>query len=160
MQRCTVVDARGLCYSQVRVRSKSINFGLRNSVWKSVALSSLGQEIIQVAMSTLAGLPVENSVKCLGVWWSSSGSSHKSIVDCISKVLGAFFAHGQLGSFHAQLNPLSFRSLTESCVMPVLMYGSEFWHLNITLLSRLESSKPSWGKESCDCQEVLQIASP
>ena len=78
------------------------------------------------SMSTLAGLPVENSVKCLGVWWSSSGSSHKSIEEHISKAHGAFFAHGQLGSFHGQLNPLSSRSLIESCVMPVLIYGSEF----------------------------------
>ena len=98
------------------------------------------------SMSTLVGLPVENSVKCLGVWWSSSGSSHKSIEERISKARGAFFAHGQLGSFHGQLNPLSSRSLIESCVMPVLMYGSEFWHLNTTLLSRLESFQAELGK--------------
>ena len=38
------------------------------------------------------------------------------------------------------------RSLIESCVMPVLMYGSEFWHLNTTLLSRLESFQAELGK--------------
>ena len=50
-------------------------------------------------------------MKCLGVWWSSNGSSHKSIEERINKAHGAFFAHGQLGSFHGQLNPLSSRSL-------------------------------------------------
>ena len=51
-----------------------------------------------------------------------------------------------LGSFQGQLNPLSSRSLIESCVMPVLIYGSEFWHLNTTLLSRLESFQAELGK--------------
>ena len=69
---------------------------------------------------------------------------------CISKASGAFFAHDQLGSFHGQLNPLSSRSLSESCVMPVLMFGSEFWHLNITLLSRLESFQAEFPLCSCD----------
>ena len=36
------------------------------------------------------------------------------------------------------------------------MYGSEFWHLNTTLLSL---SKPSWGKEFCDCQELATATS-
>ena len=51
-----------------------------------------------------------------------------------------------INTFHGQLNPLSSRSLIESCVMPVLMYGSEFWHLNTTLLSRLESFQAELGK--------------
>ena len=82
------------------------------------------------------------------MWWSSNGSSHKSIEERINKARGAFFAHGQLGSFHGQLNPLSSRSLIESCVIPVLMYGSEFWRLNTTLLSRLESFHAELGKRS------------
>ena len=115
-------------------------------------------------LTTLAGLPVENSVKCLGVWWSSNGSSHKSIEERINKARGAFFAHGQLygqlGALHGQLNPLTSRSLIESCVMPVLMYRSEFWHLNITLLSRLECFQAELGKESCDYQGLQLTASP
>ena len=63
-----------------------------------------------LSMNTLAGLPVENSVKFNiwgGVWWSSTCSSLKSIEERIIKGREAFFAHGQLGSFHGQLNPLS-----------------------------------------------------
>ena len=56
------------------------------------------------------------------------------------------FAHGELGAFHGQLNPLSSRSLVETCVMPVLMYGSESWCLNTSLLSKLESFQAEVGK--------------
>ena len=42
------------------------------------------------SLNTLAGLPIENFKKCLGVWWSSSGSSLKSIEERINKARGAF----------------------------------------------------------------------
>ena len=82
-------------------------------------------------------LPVEKSVKCLGVWWDSVSSSKKSVTERIQKSRAAFFSHGQLGAFHGLLNPLSSRSLVECCILPVLMYGSESWILNSTLLSIL-----------------------
>ena len=44
-----------------------------------------------------------------------------------------------MGVFHGVLNPLSSKSIVECCVMPVLMYGSESWVLNSSLLSKLES---------------------
>ena len=55
-------------------------------------------------------LPVEKSVKCLGMWLSSDQSSKKSVEENIRKAHGAFFARGQLGIFHGMLNPLSSRS--------------------------------------------------
>ena len=91
---------------------------------------------------SLVGLPVQDAVKCgLGVWWYSN-----SVEERICKAHAAFFSQGDLGSFHGQLNPLSSRSLIESCVMPVLMYGSECWCLNATLLSKLESLQADLGK--------------
>ena len=50
------------------------------------------------------------------------------------------------GCFPGQLNPLSSRSLIESCVIPVLMYGSESWTLSKTLLNKLESFQAEVGK--------------
>lgn len=92
------------------------------------------------------GLPMEKSVKCLGVWWDSSSSSKLSIRERINKARSAFFSHGQLGAFQGLLNPLSSRSIVECCVLPVLMYGSESWVLNSTLLSSLESFQSELGK--------------
>ena len=56
----------------------------------------------------------------------------------IGKTRSAFFSYGELGAFHGLLNPLSSRSLIECCIIPVLMYGSESWILNSTLLVKLE----------------------
>ena len=73
-------------------------------------------------------------------------TSKISIDERIHKAQAAFFSHGELGVFHGQLNPLSSRSLVESCVIPVLMYGSESWTLNKTLLNKLESFQAEVGK--------------
>ena len=89
-------------------------------------------------------LPVEKSVKCLSVWWDTTSlSSRMSVNERIQK---AFFAHGQLGAFHGLLNPLSSRSIIESCILPVLLYGSEKWVLNSSLLNLLESFQAGLGR--------------
>ena len=95
--------------------------------------------------SSVAGLPVVESVKCLGVWWCSNSSSRKSIEERICKARRAFFANGDLGAFHGLLNPLSSRSLVESCVFPVLMYGAEAWSITASLLLKLESFQSEIG---------------
>ena len=97
--------------------------------------------------SSVAGLPVVESVKCLGVWWCSNSSSRKSIEERICKARRAFFANGDLGAFHGLLNPLSSRSLVESCVFPVLMYGAEAWSITASLLLKLESFQSEIGKK-------------
>ena len=71
---------------------------------------------------------------------------YSSVSERIKKALAAFFSHGQLGYFHGLLNPLSSRSIVESCILPVLMYGSESWVLNTTLLLTLESFQAEVGK--------------
>ena len=91
-------------------------------------------------------LPIEHSVKYLGIWWDSSPSSKTSVSERIKKARAAFFSHGQLGAFHGLLNPLSSCSIVESCILPVLMYGSESWVLNTTLLLTLESFQAEVGK--------------
>ena len=91
-------------------------------------------------------LPLEKSVKCLGVWWDNSPSSHMCVKERIQKARAAFFANGQLGAFHGLLNPSSSRSIVESCVLPVLLYGSENWVLNRSLLQALESFQAELGR--------------
>ena len=95
----------------------------------------------------VAGLPVEDSVKYLCVWWSSNSSSRKSVEERICKARRGFFANGDLCAFHGLLNPLSSQSLVESCVMPVLMFVAEAWCCNASLLSRLESFQSEIGKK-------------
>ena len=90
-------------------------------------------------------IPISHSAKCLGAWWSTSLSSKKWIEENIRKARGAFFARGS-GLFHGSLNPLSSRSIIETCVIPVLLYGAESWILNISLLKKLESFQAEIGK--------------
>ena len=118
--------------------------GLKLCLEKCALLSSGHTPTNITAAGTL--LTMESSVKCLGVWWDSSLSSKTSIMERINKARSAFFSHEELGAFHGLLNPLSSRSLIECCIIPVLMYGSESWVLNSTLLSKLESFQAELGK--------------
>ena len=104
----------------------------------------------------VAGLPVEESVKCLGLWWCSNSSSRKSVEERFCKARRAFFANVDLSAFHGLLNPLSSRSLVESCVMQVLLFGAEAWCCNASLLSKLESFQSKIGRRFLDCQSSLQ----
>ena len=67
-------------------------------------------------------LPVEQSVKCLGVHFSANQTSRTSIEENLCKASRAFFARGTVGIFQGLLNPLSSRSIYESCVIPTLLY--------------------------------------
>ena len=91
-------------------------------------------------------LPLEKSVKCLGVWWDNSTLSHVCVKERIQKARAAFFSNGQLGAFHGLLNPLSSCSIVESCILPVLLYGSENWVLNRSLIEALESFQAELGR--------------
>ena len=79
--------------------------------------------------------------KCLGVWWSHNLSAHRSVQENICKARKAFFAYGKIDAFHGHLNPLSATSIFKTCVVPILLYGSETWLLDsssITLLERFQ----------------------
>ena len=91
-------------------------------------------------------IPLTNSARCLGVWWSPNLSSEKSINNNIEKARRAFFARGS-GVFHGKLNPLSSMNIIEHCVLPCLLYGAESWILNNSLLVRLESFQAELAKQ-------------
>ena len=90
-------------------------------------------------------IPIINSARCLGAWWTPSLSCSKWIDVNITKARGAFFTRGS-GIFHGILNPLSSISIVESCVVPYLLSGAEAWILNCTLLQKLQSFQAELAK--------------
>ena len=57
----------------------------------------------------------------------------------ISNPRKAFFALGNISAFHGSLNPLSGRSIFETCIVPILLYGCEIWPLDSPTIKVLES---------------------
>ncbi len=90
-------------------------------------------------------IPTTSAARCLGAWWTPNLSCSRWIEENIKKARAAFFARGS-GVFHGTLNPLSSRSIVESCILPVLLYGAESWILNSTLLQKLESFQAELAK--------------
>ena len=50
--------------------------------------------------------------------------------ECVHKARRAFFALGAFGAFHSKLNLLTGRSLSETFVVPTMLYGCEIWILS------------------------------
>ena len=88
-------------------------------------------------------IPLSNSARCLGAWWSPSLSCKKW--NNLEKARRAFFARGS-GVFHGRLNPLSSMNIIEHCVLPCLLYGAESWILDNSLLAKLESFQAELAK--------------
>ena len=91
-------------------------------------------------------LEPSHASKCLGTWWTPNLSPTKAIMENISSARRAFFSFGSIGVFHGNLNPLSSRSVVETCVMPILLFGSECWYLSDPTLDELEQFQCSIGK--------------
>ena len=82
------------------------------------------------------------NAKCLGYWWSWDLSASKAVDEAIKKARRAFFAFGAMGAFQGQLNPVSTRSIYETCVVPVLLY----WILTDSMLHQLKSFQGEIGR--------------
>ena len=70
-------------------------------------------------------MPAGDVGKCLGYWWKGDLFATKSVDENIKKARRCFFHYGSIGAFQGDICPLSSRSILESCVMPVLLYGCE-----------------------------------
>ena len=88
--------------------------------------------------SSINGLPVASTAKCLGYWWNWDLFATKSIEENIKKARRAFFCYGSMGAFQGDLNPLSTKAVIDTCVMPILLFGSENWIISDSLLYKLE----------------------
>ena len=84
-------------------------------------------------------IPVRQEVKCLGYVWNGSLSADQMVEYNCNKARRAFFASGSIGGFQGSLSPLSGKSLIETCVLPVVLYGCENWRLTTSSLARLDS---------------------
>ena len=106
-------------------------------------------EIVMFSRDRSAALPtcqVDGSVlpagdvgKCLGYWWKGDLVAAKSVEENIVKARRAFFLYGSIGAFQGDISPLSSRSVLESCVMPILLFGSENWVVTEGLIEKLET---------------------
>ena len=83
-------------------------------------------------------LPSSSTGKCLGYWWSGDLGAGRAVEENITKARRAFFQLGSLGVFHGDLSPLSTRSVIKTCVLSVLLYGSENWVLSDSLYLKLD----------------------
>jgi len=94
-------------------------------------------------------MPCSGVGKCLGFWWRRDLLATRCVDENIKKARRAFFNFGSIGVFQGSLNPLSSASVIETCVMPILLYGTENWILTSELLKKLESFQGSWLRELC-----------
>ena len=88
----------------------------------------------------------KQEAKCLGYWWKSNLGSAKSVEANIEKGMKAFFAASAIGAYQGTLNPLKLISLFNTCVVPILLYGSENWILTEQTIARLETFQSQMGK--------------
>ncbi len=70
-------------------------------------------------------LSISEEGKCLGYWWRDDLLTTQAIDENMRKTRRAFFLFGSIGVFHGNLSPLSSVSILETCVVPILLYGSE-----------------------------------
>ena len=63
----------------------------------------------------------------VSVWVIGGREISRSVKENIKKARRAFFHFSSIGVFQGDISPLSSREVIESCVMPVLLYGSENW---------------------------------
>ena len=55
------------------------------------------------------------------------------------KARKSFFTYGSMGVFQGDLSPLSGRSVVETCILPILLYGAENWCLSQNSIQALDS---------------------
>ena len=118
------------------------NSGLTlNSTKCEVVLISPSKLATTAPIATLegSGLVPQLNAKCLGYWWCWDLSATKAVDEAIKKARWAFFTFGAIRAFQGQLNPISGRSIYETCVIPTLLFGCENWVLTDSMLHQLES---------------------
>ena len=55
-------------------------------------------------------------------------------------------AFGAMGAFHGKLNPISGKTIFDTCIIPILLFGSEKWILSPSLLDHLEAFQGEIGR--------------
>ena len=83
------------------------------------------------------------STRALVSDWVSGGRvllAIRSIAENIKKARRAFFLYDNIEAvFQGDLSPVTSRSVVESCVMPVLLFGCENWVMTRAMTEKLGS---------------------
>ena len=147
----TIISSRATLQEQINtVCTFAANNGLTLNPTKcEVMLISPSKPATTATIATLegVGLRPQLSAKCLGYWWCWDLSATKAVDEAIKKARRAFFAFGTIGAFQGQLNPISGRSIYETCVIPVLLFGCKNWVLTNSMLHQLESFQGEIGRQ-------------
>ena len=101
-----------------------------------------------------ATLQCKDVAKCLVYVWNSTLSSKPMIEHNITKARRFFFANGSIGAYQGNISPLSCRSVIETCVMLILLYGCESWSLCDSSLKALYSNTTSMIVMDCQPAEA------
>ena len=100
---------------------------------------SQSDSAISLLNSTVQIIP---EAKCLGYLWNKPLSARPAVEHNIAKACRQFFALGSTGCYLGQSNPLTARTVVETCVLPTLCYGAENWifdDISLDLLNRFQS---------------------
>ena len=103
----------------------------------SLARSGLARSGLDIKLPDGVLVPQRKQAKSLGYWWERDLLANCCVEQNIRKARSCFFHYGSLGSFQGDINPLSTKSVIDTCVMPVLLYGCENWVLTDALLRKL-----------------------
>ena len=112
--------------------------------------SKSGSTQIQSSLNG-ATLPCIDGANCLGYVWDSTVSSKPTIEHNVVKARKVFFGYGSIGAYQGAISPLSCRSLIETCVVPILLYGCENWSLCDSSLKILNSFLGEF------CKRILKL---
>ena len=122
------------------VKFSNSNFLQLNAAKCEIVSFSMSNPVVSPDISLNGSLlPASGTAKCLGYQWNHDLSAKPSVEHNILKARRSFFAYGSMGVFQSNLSPLSGRSVVETCVLPVLLYGSENWCLTNQSTEKLDS---------------------
>ena len=105
-------------------------------------------------------IPINEEGKCLGYWWRGDLLATRAIDENMRKARRACFLFSSIGVFHGNLFPLSSVSILETCVVPILLYGSENWIMTESLMKKLESFQGELAKKFSNGQNTTRIQLP
>ena len=103
-------------------------------------------------------IPISEEGKCLGYWWRGDLLATRAIDENMRKASRACFLFSSIGVFHGNLFPLSSVSILETCVVPILLYGSENWIMTESLMKKLESFQGELAKNSQMAKTPLEFS--
>ena len=78
-----------------------------------------------------------STARCLEYWLGRDLLASKAVEENIIKKARSAMCHGE--NFQGDLNPVSTKSIIDTCVMSILLFGSENWILIESLLHKLEA---------------------